>query len=67
MIQSTWHPDRDEPYPGKEAAYCQTMARMRALRGVAALRQTSRGSEMPEALIRDSRTLAGWRSISTKR
>jgi hypothetical protein len=32
QIEATWHPDEDEKYPGVEAAYCQTMARMRALK-----------------------------------
>ena len=63
-IEASWRSDEGEPYPGMWPAYAQTMARMRASRGIMALRRTPVQS-ISDAPLR-LRTLSGWREMSTR-
>ncbi len=66
-IEAMWHADEDGPFPGLWAAYGNTVARMRAMKGLLALRRASPGSEnVPDKTLDRVRTLSGWRAISAR-
>jgi hypothetical protein len=66
QIRATWDDKDDGPFPGLWESYGLRMAKFRALR-VAMAFPRSREPHVPEELISEVQSLAGWKRISRRR
>jgi hypothetical protein len=66
QIKSSWNEKDNGPWSGLREAYLLHMAKFRALRRGMAFRK-SQQKDPPEELLRDTQSLAGWKTLSQRK